>query len=104
MPRRPRHNPTTILRQCNNPLCRKWYDAKVYLLRQGRGLYCHRQCGWGAQRKFKWTMCEQCNKMFRRNRSYYRKRATKFCCFACYLRHRKGIKTDEDWRSFPLDP
>lgn len=103
-PRRPRHSPRTIPRQCNNPLCRKWYDAIASLVAQGRGLYCHRACGWGSQRAFKWFCCLQCNLMFRREKRVYRKHPPKFCCFACYLRHRNKIKTLEDWRTFPLDP
>ena len=93
-----------IRRQCNNPRCWNWYDVPARLVRQGRGLYCHRQCAWNSQSKFKWYVCLQCGAQFRRTRRATHGRKPKFCCPPCYRRHRKGIKIDEDWRTFPLDP
>ena len=93
-----------VRRQCANPHCRKWFDVPMRLVRAGRGRYCHRRCGWNSQAKFKWFVCLQCGREFRREKRIYRKRKPRFCCAACYQRHRKGIKIAEDWRTFPLDP
>ncbi len=93
-----------VTRQCANPRCRKWFDVPMRLVRKGEGKYCHRQCGWNVQAKSKWFVCEQCGCEFRRARRVYRKHKPKFCSQSCYQRHRRGVKTDEDWRTFPLDP
>lgn len=93
--------PEMTRRRCNK--CGKWYDVEAALVRQGKGLYCHRQCGWQSKTKVKWFECLQCGKHFRRPKRVWKRRPCKFCCAMCYQVHRTGIKRAEDWRSFPLD-
>ena len=96
--------PELVRRQCANPRCRRWYDARAWRIRQGQNLYCGRQCAHNAQAKFKWFVCLQCGLHFRRARAIYRRRPCKFCSQWCYEKHRLGVELDEDWRTFPLDP
>lgn len=93
-----------VRRQCANPLCRKWFDVPMRLVRKGEGKYCHRQCGWQSRAKFKWYVCLQCGIHFRRARHQTRTREPKFCSWWCYTKHRLKVKLDEDWHTFPLDP
>lgn len=83
---------------CKNPKCGKTYWALAWRVKQGRGLYCHRQCGWSHRRREGWYVCQQCHVQFYRVLRGYRK-PPKFHNRDCYLRNVKGIQTLEDWRT-----
>lgn len=84
--------------KCKNPRCGKQYFALAWRVKQGRGLYCHRQCAWTHRRKEGWYVCKQCGIQFYRALQGYRK-IPKFCSRACYLRSAKRVKSVADWRT-----
>lgn len=79
--------------QRNCQVCGKSFQIKAYLVKEGYGLYCSKECWFGLFNKWKKEVkCKQCKKVFLVTRAVLRQKP-KFCSKAC---------SDESKRDFVI--